>query len=556
MSHCVEKIAHDCGSSDGLQVWEEEGSYNGYCFSCSSYVSDPYQDKPAGYTPTFTPKTEEETKADVESISKWPVLGLDSRALSGESLAYFGVHTGVSEQDGITPEAVYFPYRQEGSGSPSGYKVRLVDHKKMWSMGDTKGAELFGWREALATGGKTLFITEGEYDAIALFQALKDKSRGTQWADLDPAVVSLVSGAGSARRDLTDNLAAIRANFKEVVLVFDQDEPGREAVRAAVEVLPTARECGTLPGKDANECVLDGRSKALCAAVLFKAQTPKNTHLIDLYSFKEAGRVPPVMGLSWPWPGMTKLTRGIRFGETIYIGAGVKMGKSEMVNALGAHFLIEHNMKIMLAKPEETSGKSWKLLLGKIAGKVFHDPNIEWTDETYAAYDKASEEVGPGNLYGIDLYQHLGWPSLRAEIMVANAEDCRVVFVDPITNLTNGIQAGEANTILQEVAQELASLAKDLDIIIFIFCHLKSPESGDPHERGGKVMSHQFAGSRAMMRSCHMMIGLEGNKDPDLDLYDRNTRSLVILEDREFGVTGSVKLYWDENTSLFNEIIG
>ncbi len=552
MSQCVEKIAHDCGSSDGLQVWEEEGSYNGYCFSCSTYVADPYGDRPAGYKPA--PSTTDH-QGTMEEIGCYPSSALDARGLESDSLDYFGVKIGRSQVDGVSPVSCHFPYRKQ-SGEISGYKTRLLEQKKMWSIGDIKEAELFGWREALATGGKTLFITEGEYDAIALYQALKAKSRGTQWADLDPAVVSLTSGAGSARRDITNNLAQIRANFKEVVLVFDQDDVGRAAVRAAVEVLPTARECGTLPGKDANDCVLEGRSKGLCAAVLFKAQTPKNTHLIDLYDFKEAGRVPPVMGLSWPWPGITKLTRGIRFGETLYIGAGVKMGKSEMVNALAAHFLVEHRMKVMLAKPEETSGKSWKLLLGKIAGKVFHDPNIEWTEETYAAYDKAAEEVGPGNLYGIDLYQHLGWPSLRAEIMVAHANDCRVVFVDPITNLTNGIQAGEANTILQEVAQELASLAKDLDIIIFIFCHLKSPESGDPHERGGKVMSHQFAGSRAMMRSCHMMIGLEGNKDPDLDLYDRNTRSLVILEDREFGVTGSVKLYWDENTSLFNEIIG
>ena len=97
-------------------------------------------------------------------------------------------------------------------------------------------------------------------------------------------------------------------------------------------------------------------------------------------------------------------------------------------------------------------------------------------------------------------------------------------------------------------------MALDLDIVIFIFCHLKAPAIGDPHERGGKVQSHQFAGSRAMMRSCNYMIGLEGNKDPDLDMQERNLRNLVILEDREFGTTGNIPLYWDFKTGLFNPL--
>ncbi len=58
-----------------------------------------------------------------------------------------------------------------------------------------------------------------------------------------------------------------------------------------------------------------------------------------------------------------------------------------------------------------------------------------------------------------------------------------------------------------------------------------------------------------MMRSCHMMCSLEGDKDPDLDVEERNLRRIVILEDREFGASGVVRLYWDEKTSLFNEIM-
>lgn len=57
-----------------------------------------------------------------------------------------------------------------------------------------------------------------------------------------------------------------------------------------------------------------------------------------------------------------------------------------------------------------------------------------------------------------------------------------------------------------------------------------------------------------MMRSCNYMIGLEGNKDPALPLEQRNVRNLVILEDREFGSSEKISLYWDYKTGIFSEI--
>lgn len=204
----------------------------------------------------------------------------------------------------------------------------------------------------------------------------------------------------------------------------------------------------------------------------------------------------------------------------------------------------------MLAKPEEANAKSYKLVAGKITGKIFHDPDVEFD---FDAYDQAGE-ILKGNLCMVNLYQHLGWDTLKTDIRSASASGCKAVFIDPITNLTNGISSGEANTKLQEIAQELAAMAKDLDIVIFIFCHLRNPESGTPHDRGGRVLTSQFAGSRAMGRSCNYMFGLEGNKDPELSQEDRNIRKLVLLDDREFGEVGEVPLYWNKSTTLFTEM--
>lgn len=224
--------------------------------------------------------------------------------------------------------------------------------------------------------------------------------------------------------------------------------------------------------------------------------------------------------------------------------------KSEVVNALAAHLIVEHGLKIFMAKPEEANKKTVKLIAGKIAGKIFHDPKIEFDEE---AYDEACDKMR-GKVKLVNLYQHLGWDTLKQDIRAAAAEGCKAMFIDPITNLTNGMESGEANIKLQEIAQELSAMALDLDVVIFIFCHLRNPASGEPHDRGGKVLTNQFAGSRAMERSCNYMFGLEGDKDPDKSEEDRNLRQLVLLADREYGEVGPTNLYWNKNNGQFVEM--
>jgi len=223
-----------------------------------------------------------------------------------------------------------------------------------------------------------------------------------------------------------------------------------------------------------------------------------------------------------------------------------------VANALAVWFSTEHNLNVYMAKPEDSMVKLSKKLYGKAVGKVFHDPKrTDWKPEDM----KEGADKINGRIHLLNKYQHVGWDTLKKDIYNAVASlDVKIVMIDPITNLTNGVDPSAADTLLKQVAQDLAAMALDLDIAIFIFCHLKSPESGPAHERGGDVYSHQFAGSRGMMRSCNYMLGLQGNKDPGLPIEEKNLRQLVMLEDREFGEGGIVPMYWDHNTELFNEI--
>ena len=549
MSKCLYKLPHSCGSSNGLQVYESDKGITGYCWACNTYVPDPL-DKEALATHKASPKvvkTEEEIKAEMKFISTLPALDLDSRQLKTASLEYFGVKVGVSEYDGITPSFVYFPYTKDGEVVR--YKVRMIPVKKMWAIGIEKDVDLFGWEQAKASGAKKLIITEGEFDAIAVLKILKIHT-DSKYEGSIPAVVSLSNGSGGAAKEISRKLIEINKYFKEVYLCFDNDNAGKEAIDQVCKIAPKFKVIN-LPAKDANECLIKGLSKAAFNAITFNHTEVKNTKIIWGQDVHESAKKPAEYGFSWPWSHINKVTKGIRLGETIYIGAGQKQGKSEIVNALAAHFIREHNWPVLLIKPEEANNKTYKMVAGKLEGKVFHDPDIPFD---YSAYDNAGK-ILIDKLAMVSLYQHIDYDTVKNDIYYAvNNGGVKAVFIDPITNLVNGMDTATQNVELQRIAQDLSVISLDLNIVIFIFCHLRNPDSGEPHERGGEVLSSQFAGSRAMARSCNLMLGLEGNRDPNLSEREKNMRTLVLLEDREFGKTGRFPLYWDDKTTLFNEL--
>lgn len=572
MGTVVDRIPHKtdkCNTKRGLVVFaDEDGSINGHCFACDTTVAHPYgEEKTLEDLPKPKVKTPEQIAAQLAEIDGYPVVDLPTRKLRAKVLESLGYKIEMSEADGTTPTVMYRPYTKNGKLSAYKAKTLGLKQNKSWYVGEAKDLDLFNWEQAKRSGAYRLFVTEGEEDAAAIEAIFTLYNTNKEY---HPAVVSLPYGAGMARKALQKHSKDIKRLFKEVVLCFDDDEPGHKAVREAMIVLPDAVSV-VLPEKDANACIIAGKAKAAYKALSFNTAKPKNTRIVFGENLHAEAREAAKYGeLTWPYPKMNELTRGIRLGETIYIGAGVKMGKSELLNDLAAHFIENDGVKVFMAKPEEANKKTYKLIAGKIAKRRFHDPKVEFD---FDAYDKAGA-ILKGNLAMVDLYQHMGFNSLKDDIVEAAGWGAKVVFIDPITNLTNGMASGDANVALQDIAQQLAAMALDLNIVIFIFCHLKAPEgnlSKDqrqgkyakgqffglgncPHELGGDVLSAQFAGSRAMMRSCNLMVGLEGNKDEELEEAVRNTRNLKILEDREFGEVGSFPVFWNRETTRFKEL--
>lgn len=550
---CVERMKHDhpkCNStSKSLQIFlNDDDTFSGFCFHCRTVVPNPYGDNPPD-PKSIHVKTPEEIAAEIDEVRSCPTMPLVHRAIEPEDWKYFGVRLLTSQTDGVTPYAIAHPYTRKAK--VVGFKIKLMHTKTMWNVGDVKGADLYGWERAKRIGGGVLYITEGEEDAIALRKILRITSSNSSY---DYAVVSLPAGTNSVAMCIGRMAAEINERFKRVVLVYDDDEPGREAVKETRKILPHA-ESARLPEKDANACLISGRLKAAKDAVVFQAAAPAKAVVQVLTADDVMDEImqDPEWGLSYPWEDLTKLTYGQRKKELISIGGGTGCGKTLIGHELAAHNAVNHGWRTLMIMMEETPAETFKNVAGKIDNVPYHIP-VKDGEEPYdksrlretVEYLKAY--IGTWDISTIE-DPRTTWAQITHVLRTqGHMYDC--VMIDNATVLSEGLSASERNDFLGEVNNEFAKLAHKFDFEAIMFSHLNAPPNNQrSHEQGGRVTEAQFTGSRAAMRYSHIILGFERNKsanDPDCSYF-------VVLKNRKFGRTGRFKTFYSQRTGRLKQ---
>lgn len=323
---------HNCGGTSTVQLFDEDVGVTAFCFKCRTpFDVEETEALLEGREPKKAKQfSQEEVQEQIDEIVSCPVMAIPERKLTEETAKYFQVRTGLSPSDGKTKNTWHFPLtrKEDNKRILAGYKTRLISEKRMWSTRGVGGAELFGWAKAERDGGRTLFICEGEFDAMTIHQVLSDNAKERGYQKMFSSV-SLPSGAGNAKRVISQHVKDIGRIFKEVRLVFDQDKAGQEAEKEAVLALEGSGLdvfiC-KLPYKDANEALMKGDTAAIIKACVFEKQVADSGNLVCSQDLWEKAAERPVIGEDWPWQGLTKLTKGIRSGETWYFGAAPKMG--------------------------------------------------------------------------------------------------------------------------------------------------------------------------------------------------------------------------------------
>jgi len=235
----VEKLPHDsCGSSDGLQVFhnEDTGEYTGFCFVCNTYVHDPYHDKPKSYKPKHYTRTPEEVQQELQELSECQLAGdIPDRGVTSRCTRYFGVKQGTSETNKDDVKYRLYPYYK--GDSLVGYKVRILENKVFFTVGNVRGADLWGWKQAVESNTNRLYIMEGEEDVMAAYTTMIRKTT----KGYGVSVVSLPQGSKSAIKSVGNQLQEIIKRYKEVYICMDNDDAGEQAKQDLLKLFPEDR---------------------------------------------------------------------------------------------------------------------------------------------------------------------------------------------------------------------------------------------------------------------------------------------------------------------------
>lgn len=504
-----------CGSSDNLARYSDG---HAYCFGMGCEYYEPGDGEAGEVQPR---------KQRVQGLITGDYKPLMKRKLTEETCKKFGYQIG--EFKGQVVQIA--PYH-DASGVVVAQKIRDAN-KGFTVVGETKkiGDLLFG--SHLWSSGKKIVITEGEIDAMSVSQA-----QGNKWP-----VVSIPNGAQGAKKSLSKNIEYLNG-FEEVILMFDQDEPGRKAAEECAELFaPGKCKIATLPMKDANELLVAGREQEIITAI-WQAKPYRPDGLVNAIDLREDIKKPTQMGLPWFVDELTRLTYGRRDGEVYGLGAGTGVGKSDFLTQQIAFDIIELKQRVGVIFLEQKPTETAKRVAGKIAGKRFHVPDAGWSE---TELDLAVDKLGD-SLIMYDSFGETEWDAIKAKIrFMVVSEGIKLIYLDHLTAMAD---TADEKGSLEQIMKEMAGLANELGCIIHFVSHLATPE-GKPHEEGGRVSIRHFKGSRAIGFWSYFMFGLERDQQHD-DPVVRQTTTLRILKDRYTGQSTGEVIYlgYDKDTGL------
>ncbi len=544
----------DCGSRSGYKIYEgENGSGdNAHCFSCGKYFHDPYQrgsntvegsNTEHKKTPTVRGPSHVLSISSTDECLHHPVRELSGRGISHASCERYGVRVGLDSRDGSTP--IFHLYPMSKNRDITGFKQRVCSDKSFRSIGDCKNVELFGANVVNPTG-KKLFITEGELDALSLYQVLKEQSN-ISW---EPSVVSLPHGSSSAVRSISENMDLIDG-YDEIVLCFDQDSPGKQATQEVCKVLAGKVFVAKFTEKDPNEMLVKGKGTDLKWAVLTNAKKYQPDGILDAGDcwsrYKDSNN-----SVCHPYPstmsGLTEKTYGCRPGSIITVTSGSGCGKTQFLRELKYHYYQTTDFKIADIALEEDVGDTIGGMLSLHLNKRITLPDVKVTPEVEKqAFD---EIFSSGRFTLYDFFGGMDDDTLFSKLRYFTSTGHNIIFLDHLSIIVSEFASdGGERERIDTIMTKLAKLVKETGVIIFLVVHLKKSDSSRrSFEEGATPTLDDLRGSASIKQLSWDVIGLSRNQQHP-DIHCANTTELTVLKCRFTGRTGSAGfLKFDETT--------
>ena len=502
-----------CSSSDGYCTYADG---HGYCHSCNAYDHSINELNEQGGT---SYKLAEKLSPD---LIIGEIKALTGRKITTATCEHFDYSVG--KYQGKTVQIA--PYYNK-KGKVVAQHLRDANKEMPW-VGVVKAILLFG-QNRCTPGGKMLIVTEGEIDALSIWQALHGK-----WD-----VVSVPNGAGGAVGAIKKHLDFVDSYY-EVCLAFDNDEPGKKATEEVAQLIsPGKCRIFKYPSdnfSDANDMLKEGQAGRIFDSV-FNSPTYRPDGIIDGCDLRDDAFSEPDKGYMVPYPALNKMFQGFRKGELYLFTAGSGVGKSTVVTELGYHFLTYHSQKLGVIALEDSRRKTVKKYVGLELNLPLLLSNEGCTkDQINEAFDKT---VGSGRFY---TYDH--WGSVALDNLISKFRYLALGFgvdwiiLDHISIVVSGLdEIGESERrMIDKLMTRIRSLIEETGIGVMAIVHLNRPNgnSDKSYNEGKAVSLRALRGSGALEQLSDGVIALERDQQAE----DPNVSLIRVLKNRTIGTTG------------------
>ncbi len=531
-----------------------------------------------------------ENKEKLEEIAKYPIRDIPDRGITQETCEKFGVRAALSQQDGETPVAYYFPsYNQKGK--LIGYtKQDITKDKSEQGHWSTIGSvniqnKLFGQdvAESVSRKRNNIVVTEGQLDTMSAYQAAVESVRGGKYDGMEPFIVSIPMGTANAVESLLHNQDFVKT-FDSLTTFFDNDEvtpaesrkgiiKGREATEAVMSVfVGTGLGLFTIEAetgfKDASDYLQADRSSDLAKLVSFgkRSYTPeKIIHASDI-SLEEIMTEAPVGVMVPAFPKLMDKTWGFHRRVLTLVTAPSGAGKTTAVSIV-SNSIIEQGFKPGLIYLEETAKETVQRMVAEELKvnylKFKRKPRAMASEEDIAAaYAKVTEK----NPALLDHFGSIEIDKLMTKVRYMHeVEKCDYIILDHISMTISGLEVADERKELDIACTELAAYCASHDVGLIVICHLNRAGTADQFKvkKGEedqpywvRVTKESLRGSASLEQLSMVILGLEPEILPS---RERGRVRWVVLKNRPLGYLGEADIFklneqsWEVELSEIDE---
>ena len=500
-----------CSSSDAYCIWSDD---HGHCFSC-------------GYTYFPEKSGQEKTHHRAKTIDySGDYTGIKSRGLYEDTLRKFNVRVD-------NGPVIRFPYYDQ-AGRIVGYKERTLDKEFRWH-GKNADNQLFG--QQLFGAGKSVVITEGEIDALSVWQARP------KWP-----VLSVPNGAKAAKKAISAQLPYLMG-FDEVIFMMDTDAAGVAAAEECVQLFPFGKAflASLSEYKDASEALQAGDGEAIRQAIWNK-RTYTPASIVDGRDLFETVSTPlHTSDVDYPFPSLNSVTSGLRAGELVVLTAGSGTGKSTAAAEICSHLVDSDVGAVGYIALEESVKRTALRLMSIKANKPLHLNNEVPEDELRTAFDSS---LGLGRIFLRDGFGSVHVDSILNDIRFLVAHHgVKWIILDHLSILISGLEMDNERQTIDRCMTMLRSFCEETGVGMILISHLRRSQGDKGPEDGAKISLQMLRGSHSIVQLCDVCIAVQR----DISGGD-NSAELVVLKNRFTGRTGPAgTLTFDQETGRLTE---